>query len=123
MMKEKVSIAFSGGKESVLLVHKLLEENYIIDSLFVTVTEGKTTSHQIDEHFIKLQAASLGFPLKIIRLPHFTQDHYENSLRLLMDTLKDRGVHKICYGDIYLEDVRSYKEKFFKNLGSFCCSI
>lgn len=115
-VKEKISVAFSGGKDSTLLIHQLFEEQrYEIDSIFVTVTEDrKSTSHRVDEYFIQLQAEALGLPLEFVRFPNFTKDNFENSMIEWMAILKKRGVNKIAYGDLYLEDVRVYKEQFFK---------
>jgi diphthamide synthase (EF-2-diphthine--ammonia ligase) len=61
--KEKIAVAFSGGKDSTMMLYRLLEEGtYEVEFLIVTISalDGRSTSHKVKEPLIELQARSIG---------------------------------------------------------------
>ncbi|MBO9128110.1 diphthine--ammonia ligase [Bacillus sp. 165] len=119
-MKEKIAVAFSGGKDSVMMLHRLMEENqYEIACLITTVTDAdqKTTSHKVDTSLLELQAQSIGIPLRKMVMSSFTAAEFEEKYGELMTQLKQEGITKIAYGDLFLEDVKEYKEELFARHG------
>ncbi|PLT29366.1 diphthine--ammonia ligase [Peribacillus deserti] len=119
-MREKIVLAFSSGKDSAVLLHELQTGNqYEVVSLVTTCTkEGKTTSHHIDERIVEEQAESIGLPLYKIKMDVFNAIEFEDGLINAMNHFKETcGVTKIAYGDLFLEDVRVYKEQLLEKFG------
>jgi uncharacterized protein (TIGR00290 family) len=119
-MKEKIAVAFSGGKDSVMMLHRLMQENeYEIAYLITTITDGdrKTTSHKVDESLLEQQAKSIGIPLRKLVMSLFTEAEFEEKYGVLMERLKQEGITKIAYGDLFLEGVKEYKERLFERYG------
>lgn len=117
---ENIVVAFSSGKDSVFLVHHLLKDpRYNIVSLVVTCTSnGNVTSHHIDKQLVEKQAEAIGLPLYKLKMNDFTTENFEESLISTMMYFREQfGVTKIAYGDLLLEDVKTYKEKLLSKYG------
>ncbi|MBM7691361.1 uncharacterized protein (TIGR00290 family) [Peribacillus deserti] len=119
-MREKIVLAFSSGKDSAFLLHELqMGTQYEVVSLVTTCTnDGKSTSHHINERLIEKQANQIGLPLYKIKMDLFNAEEFENGLITAMNYFKETyGVTKIAYGDLFLEDVKIYKEKLLEKFG------
>ncbi|MCS1351495.1 diphthine--ammonia ligase [Mechercharimyces sp. CAU 1602] len=117
-MKEKIVVAFSGGKDSVMMLHRLQNQHFEVAYLLVTMTaDGRATSHQIRIELIERQARALGIPLKKLVFSHFTVKQFEDGFKEMMKELKQEGITKIAYGDLFLEEVKEYKEQLFQTEG------
>ncbi|MGG1397503.1 diphthine--ammonia ligase [Bacillus salipaludis] len=117
---ENIVVAFSSGKDSVFLVNQLLKDpRYKIISLVTTCTNnGNITSHHIDEQLVEKQAEAIGLPLYKIKMSDFTTENFEDGLISTMVYFrKHYGVTKIAYGDLFLEEVKTYKEKLLRRHG------
>ncbi|PKR76696.1 ATP-binding protein [Halalkalibacillus sediminis] len=119
---KRVMVSFSGGKDSMLALHRLSqEEEVVIDSLLTTVNEAynRTSIHGVREEILDLQAESLGFPLRKVQLPKQpSNEFYEKEMAQIMQEAEADGVTHVMFGDIFLEDIREYREK---NLESTSC--
>lgn len=111
----KAVFNWSGGKDSALALHKVLQEKeYEVVSLVTTVNkaEGRSSMHGIPVSLLKKQAESIGLPLYMIDLS--TNDgmvQYEEGMKQCVDHFTNQGVKHFIFGDICLHDVKSYREE------------
>lgn len=115
MEKIKAVFNWSGGKDSALALYKILKENrYEIVSLLTTVNSDRerSTMHDIPLALLEKQAESIGLPLHIVSLPPAGgSDDYKNRMLETVGLFKKRGVTHFIFGDIFLHDVRKYREE------------
>ena len=124
-MPEKVVLSWSGGKDSAMALHALLgDERYEVVGLLTSVAaEYKRISHHgVREELLELQAESIGLPLDRLYLPSdsglpCTNERYEELMRDTLQRYCDAGVMLVAHGDIFLEDLRAYREKNLARLG------
>lgn len=130
-MREKVMVSWSGGKDSTLALHKVLESGqYEVASLLTTIAKehDRISHHGVRRQLLELQAQALGIPLKMVFLsvqnnqPCRTDDtvvmsHYEQLMEEAMLEAKAEGIEKVVFGDIFLEDLRKYREDQLAKVG------
>ncbi|TXB65884.1 adenine nucleotide alpha hydrolase [Vicingus serpentipes] len=113
MTKEKIIMSWSGGKDSSMALHKLLlDAQYEVKYLLTTIYKpnGRVSMHGVPEALIKEQAKAIGIPLKIIYIEEKTHDEYEIKMRAFLEEMKAEGIQKVAFGDIFLEDLKKYRE-------------
>ncbi|MEM1946141.1 MAG: hypothetical protein QXU87_07645 [Candidatus Caldarchaeum sp.] len=113
-------VSWSSGKDSTMTLHFLHQAGYEIVGLLCTVTEGykRVSMHGVREELVVEQAHSLGLPLfKAIIPPNCSNEVYESVMKQVCIDLKSKGVKSIAFGDIFLEDVRRYREKNLEAMG------
>jgi uncharacterized protein (TIGR00290 family) len=124
-LPEKLVLSWSGGKDSAMALHALLDdERYEVVGLLTSVAaEYKRISHHgVREELLELQAESIGLPLDRLYLPSdsgvpCTNERYEELMRDTLQRYCDAGVMLVAHGDIFLEDLRAYREKNLARLG------
>ena len=120
-MKKKAVFNWSGGKDSAFALHKLLQANeYEVISLLTTVNSNtrRSSMHAIPVPLLQAQADSIGIPLYLIEYgPEEEIKGYENCMRKAVEDFKEQGVSHFVFGDIFLHDVRLYREKQLKPYG------
>ena len=105
----------------MLALHKVLEEGiydvrYLLTS--VNALHNRVSMHGVRESLLMAQAESIGIPLLQVRLPDSPDmESYEQAMRLQMTHLKDQGITHSVFGDIFLEDLRAYRENKLSELG------
>lgn len=111
--RKKVAMAWSGGKDSSLALYRVLQQDYEVVSLFTTITAAfrRVTMHGVREELVDLQAKQAGIPLLKMFPGGSTNEAYEKALQEVFAQLKAQGVEAIVFGDIYLEDLRRYREQ------------
>lgn len=113
-MKEKVVFNWSGGKDSAFALQKILASTqYQIESLLTTVSAQyqRISMHGVRIDLLDAQAESLGLPLMKVQIPDMpTMEVYEETIKQALQTLKDKGVTGSVFGDIFLEDLKKYRE-------------
>jgi len=118
---KKVSISWSGGKDSALALDYILEENrYEVDSIHTTFdsTSRKVNMHGISEALIEKQAQMMEIPLVKIYIPkHSPNDKYRSIMYKFLKDLKHRGINGIVYGDIFLEDLKNFRINLVQPFG------
>ncbi len=111
---KKVVFTWSGGKDSAMALYELREDKrYEIVSLLTTVTEDydRISMHGVRRVLLERQAQSLGLPLEIVYLTkNSSNEEYEARLKEKLLKYKNQGVNSVVFGDIFLEDVRKYRE-------------
>ncbi len=112
---------WSGGKDSALALHKALQkQEFEIISLLTTVNREnqRSSMHAIPVSLLQKQAKSLGIPLYIVELPpEGSMENYENEMKKAINHFKELGVTHSIFGDIFLHDVKSYREKQLQPYG------
>src|SRR5579883_3216201 len=115
MAKEPVICAWSGGKDSALMVHALRQSaEYEPAMLLTTLTEPfeRISMHGVRRELLHRQAASIGIPLYEVWIPWPCPNGvYEERMDAACEMLKTQGLRTIAFGDLFLEDVRAYREK------------
>ena len=120
-MKEKVAISWSGGKDCALALFEIRQsKKYEALSLHTVfnLDTNRVGLHGIKQYLIEQQAQSLGIPLDKIFIPS-TEDHaaYENAMHKYYQPLGEAGIRTIVFGDIFLEDLKAYREKMLSSHG------
>jgi len=116
-MKKKAIFNWSGGKDSALALHKAMSSGeYEITSLLTTVSidTQQSSMHLIPVSVLEAQAYSIGLPLYKVMLPSKGLQGYEDEMRKAILYFKEQGVTHSIFGDIFLHDVRKYREKQLK---------
>ena len=119
--RKKAVFNWSGGKDSALALHKALIQNeFDIVSLITTINgdNERSTMHGIPLPLLEKQAASIGIPFRPIRLlPGGEMAGYDRAMQEIAEHFKGQGVEHFIFGDIFLHDVKSYREKKLRPLG------
>jgi uncharacterized protein (TIGR00290 family) len=119
-MKEKALFTWSGGKDSALALYYIqMEQLYEIEALLTTVTSDydRVSMHGFRTTLLKQQANMMGYkPEKILIPKDCTNDDYESIMTKILERYHSQGLSKVIFGDIFLEDVRKYREKQLSRL-------
>jgi uncharacterized protein (TIGR00290 family) len=114
-MSEPILFAWSGGKDSALALHQLRQNSDVhIISLLTTVTERyeRISMHGVRRELLAQQAQSLNLPLHEVRIPPQCDNSiYEARMEQSLRHFHEKGVRKVAFGDIFLADLRLYREK------------
>ena len=114
-MPEPVLMCWSGGKDSSLaLAASLADPALRVEALLTTVTAGyeRISMHGVRRALLVEQAASIGLPLEEVRIqPQASNEAYEAAMRELLLRYRDRGVRRVIFGDLFLQDIRAYRER------------
>jgi uncharacterized protein (TIGR00290 family) len=118
---EKVLFSWSTGKDSALALYELQKHSeYEIVALITTVTEDydRVSMHGVRRALLSRQASSVGLSVREIGISrNASNDDYENKMRQLLIAAQDEGVTSVVFGDIFLEDLRKYREEKLAQLG------
>jgi uncharacterized protein (TIGR00290 family) len=114
MKKRKVSISWSGGKDSAFALYRiLLSGEYDVIGLHTVIGEEtrRVGLHGVREELIEAQAKSLKLPLRKLYLKTSNNhDVYSELMRTFYLKSKMEGIEGIVFGDIFLEDLRKFRE-------------
>ena len=114
MSMQQAIMNWSGGKDSALaLYHSLESEQWTIQSLLTSVNEQyeRVSMHGFRTELLIAQAEQLGLPLHMLSLPgDVSMDVYDARLHNTLQAFKKQDVTHSIFGDIFLEDLRLYRE-------------
>jgi uncharacterized protein (TIGR00290 family) len=121
-VKEKVVLAWSGGKDSAMALHALLQsDQYEVVSLLTTVTKQyeRISHHGVREELLEQQAAALDICLHKLYLyqDHCSNEDYEAAMEKVMLEYKEKDVQTVAFGDVFLQDLREYRERNLAKVG------
>jgi uncharacterized protein (TIGR00290 family) len=120
-MREKVIVAWSGGKDSALALYEVLNSgSYEVLELLTTVTKDydRISIHGVRRVLLEQQAKALRIPLEEMFIMKGASDaEYEGELLKTLKRHRDNGVFSVVFGDIFLEDVRKYREQILAKAG------
>lgn len=118
---EKAIFCWSSGKDSALAFHEIRAmPDYEIVALLTTITEvyDRISLHGVRRCLVEQQAASLGTPLeKVFIPPEANNGQYEARMAEALARYQAAGVTAVVFGDIFLEDLRQYREEKLAPLG------
>jgi len=118
---EPILFCWSGGKDSAMALHALLQQNeFQIAALLTTVTEGyeRISMHGVRRELLERQAQSIGLPLHEVRIPpQCVNPIYEARMEEALRIHLEKGIRKVAFGDIFLEDLRVYRERNLARIG------
>lgn len=121
MKKLKSWMSWSTGKDSAFaLMKSLADPNIEVCGIFSTVTSSfdRVSMHSTRRVLLEQQAKSLGIPLHTVEIPeHCSNDIYEKEMQKLILKAQQEGVNSIIFGDLFLQDIRNYREDKLKNSG------
>jgi uncharacterized protein (TIGR00290 family) len=119
--REPVLFCWSGGKDSAMALHALLQDPKVrVVALLTTVTEGynRVSMHGVRRELLQRQAESIGLPLHEVFIPpECVNPIYEARMEAALRGHFENGVRKVAFGDIFLEDLRAYREKNLARIG------
>lgn len=111
---KKALFNWSSGKDSALALYKIQQNpEYEIDCLLTSVNQQfqRISMHGVRVELLQQQAKSIGIPLEIMQIPEMpTMEVYENVMQETLEKLKEKGITHSIFGDIFLEDLRKYRE-------------
>ena len=120
-MTKKILLAWSGGKDSALALYEIKKRQDLeIVSLITTITEGydRISMHGVRRVLLETQAESLGLPLyKIFISKRSSDEEYGHKMKEMLTHFSTLGVTSVVFGDIFLEDLRKYREKQLSKAG------
>jgi uncharacterized protein (TIGR00290 family) len=120
-ISEPILFCWSGGKDSAMALHALLQRNELrVAALLTSVTEGydRISMHGVRRELLKRQAKSIGLPLhEVLIPPQCVNPVYEARMEEALRMHYDKGVRTLAFGDIFLEDLRAYREKNLARMG------
>ena len=96
------------------LYELLKEDRYQVAALLTTVTAdyGRISMHGVRRSLLEQQAAALGIHLEEVTLPKdSSNEDYERQMAEVLTRYKEQGIKSVVFGDIFLEDLRQYREK------------
>jgi uncharacterized protein (TIGR00290 family) len=119
-MKEQIIFNWSGGKDSALCLYKILQtQQYDIMCLLTGISEQyqRILMHGVRVDLLNQQAESIGLPLIKMQIPEMpTMEIYEKVMSTTLTDLKNKGATAAAFGDIFLEDLRKYRENKLSEL-------
>jgi uncharacterized protein (TIGR00290 family) len=120
-MKKKTLVSWSSGKDSAWALH-LLRQNPGVEllGLFTTMNRkyNRVAMHATRLEMLERQAEAVRLPLQTIDLPDpCTSEQYDTKMRQFIRDLVARGIECISFGDLFLEDIRQYREKQLQGTG------
>lgn len=112
---------WSGGKDSALALYHSLQNNaYDVRYLLTSLNDSfrRISMHGVREELLDQQAQQLGIELLKLRLPETTSmEEYQVRMAEILQPLADAGITKSIFGDIFLEDLRLYRENQLATVG------
>ncbi len=114
MNKIPAIFCWSGGKDSAYALHKIMQEDlYDVRYLLSTINgqNNRLSMHGVAEALIQAQADSIGIPLLKVYVYEANNEEYEKQMHAALQNAKSQGIHTVIYGDIFLEDLRQYREE------------
>jgi uncharacterized protein (TIGR00290 family) len=124
-MREKIVFCWSGGKDSALALNRLLRAHacggrYEVVSLLTTCNEHfqRVSMHGVRVELLEQQAASIGLPLeKIFVSQRSSNEEYQQKMSACLAAHQARGVAGCAFGDIFLEDLKRWREENLARIG------
>jgi len=109
-------MSWSGGKDSCLALYEIQRaQSHRVAALLTTVTRdyGRISMHGVRRVLLEKQATSLRLPLhQILISKDATNEEYEAKMVEAFSVYREKGIDSIVFGDLFLEDIRAYREQF-----------
>src|SRR5580658_751364 len=120
-MKEKIVFCWSGGKDSALALNRILRGGqHEVVSLLTTCNEHfqRVSMHGVRLELLERQAQSIGLPLeKVFVSQRSSNEEYQQKMSACLSAYQARGVTACAFGDIFLEDLKRWREENLAQVG------
>jgi uncharacterized protein (TIGR00290 family) len=119
-VKEKVLVSWSGGKDSILSLYEITRELNCEIVLMTTISEEyhRICMHGVRESLLDKQVKSLGYQLEKVFIPSGADMPVCDSImRNVLDRYVSKGFTSVVHGDIFLEDLKKYREDNLAKIG------
>ncbi|WP_231186003.1 ATP-binding protein [Haladaptatus sp. DYF46] len=105
----KTVLSWSGGKDAAYALFELGE----VTELLTSVGEnGRSSMHGVRRELYDAQAEALGIPIRYIELPmECSNEEYESRMAAVMAEYETRGIERVAFADLFLEDIRAYRKE------------
>ena len=114
-MRPKALMSWSSGKDSAWALHCLRTSGEVeVVGLLTTINRdaGRVSMHAVREDLLDAQADALGLPVTKVPIPEAcVNSDYERAMEAALDQARRDGVTAVAFGDLFLEDVRRYREE------------
>lgn len=118
---KRVLLSWSSGKDSAWSLHALNQDPDVrVEALLTTFNEAadRVAMHAVRRELVRRQADAAGLPLWEAALPSpCTNEQYEDVMRGVMARATDAGLTHVAFGDLFLEDIRRYREERLAGTG------
>ena len=119
--RPKAWLAWSSGKDSAWSLHTVRQSSEV-DVVALLTTGNRTfqrvAMHAVRESLLGMQAAQAGLPLVKVLVPSpCPNDVYEQAMSAVMERARAEGVYHVVFGDLFLEDIRAYRERQLASCG------
>lgn len=114
-------VSWSSGKDSAYALHKIQQINqYEVAGLLCTITKNfnRVSMHSTRLSLLQEQAKRVNLPLYLVSIPYpCTNEMYETQMQTALQKAIDLNITHIVFGDLFLEDIRAYREKMLAPFG------
>lgn len=120
-MRKNTWLSWSSGKDSAWALHVLRQsDEHEVTGLFTTINSAfdRVAMHAVRVELLRTQAQAVGLPLYLIEIPYpCSNEQYAATMSDFMANARGEGVQFMAFGDLYLEDVRRYREERMQDTG------
>lgn len=113
-------LSWSSGKDSAWSLHVLREQGVNVVGLLSTVNAeaDRVAMHAVRRKLLEAQARAVGLPLHVVDLPWpCSNEDYQRLMGAFVERAKADGIEQVAFGDLFLEDIRAYREKQLEGTG------
>jgi uncharacterized protein (TIGR00290 family) len=116
-----ILVSWSSGKDSAWVLHQLKQDPTVkVGGLLTTMNDAfdRVAMHAVRRRLLEAQSQAAGVPLRTVPLPWpCSNEHYEASMQTAVETAVADGFTHVAFGDLFLEDVRRYREEKLAGTG------
>ena len=120
-MPHSILFSWSGGKDSARALYEIQRgHEHSVAALLSTITKDydRVSMHGVRRDLLERQAEAIGLPIERIYIPKdATNGEYEARMKAVLERYCKEGVDSVAFGDIFLEDLKQYREKNLAQLG------
>ncbi|MGD2126950.1 MAG: adenine nucleotide alpha hydrolase [Desulfobacteraceae bacterium] len=120
-MAKRTLLSWSSGKDSAFALFLLRKDPDIeVEGLFTTVnsTHGRVAMHAVTEELLQVQTKAINLPLRKLEIPYPCSNvQYEAAMSKFVSEAKSQGIVYMAFGDVFLEDIRKYREDKLEDTG------
>lgn len=117
----KAVVSWSTGKDAAYALHDVRRSGEVqVVGALTTLTDqsARVAAHGVREELLDLQIQALGLPCAKVRIPHpCPNDRYERAMGAALAGFRDAGVTHVVFGDLFLDDIRAYRQALLADLG------
>ncbi|ODR81904.1 ATP-binding protein [Haladaptatus sp. W1] len=107
--QQNTVLSWSGGKDAA---YALLELPHVTELLTTVSENGRSSMHGVRRELYDAQAEALGIPIRYVELPmECSNEEYAARMASVIDEYEARGIERIAFADLYLEDIRAYRKE------------